>query len=497
MKKSRDFDPFPVLDFAPMPNESLSAYRVRITQIACGLALVGAFLASMSSLMSGSFGKAALVVAVLVGGSVVFALGDRYWLVLPFLAVSGLKLPRLPFNGTELGVLVVAGMYFFRLAIKKSRPFRFTRELALAVPVLFWMAVVWLMNPTGLSMFGSEMIGGRFYFDIAIGSIGLFVLSAIRVSESDARWLFWAILAAQLWLLVRGVVFPAADPDAIVFSGGVPERSTRYAFVVCSSIFMLLYARWPLSSILASPPKVAVFFLLALLTVYSGKRRAFGTVVLVPFFRMFLTGREKLLTVTVAFLGVILLFFAVAGDGGAYHLPQSARRVLAIVAPQYRRSSDDGGVKDLFREHMRRQARYVIADNPWFGRKGFAMSMEEIGWIQFGGGRTSLFASHAYSGNWHSAWFAYAADFGIPCAALWFLFALYALVYAFKACRVVVVGRYLPTCCLYYACWFFVDAAFSYTSGHSAITTMNNFVAFGTLLAIVRGYRLEQGLDAS
>ena len=108
-----------------------------------------------------------------------------------------------------------------------------------------------------------------------------------------------------------------------------------------------------------------------------------------------------------------------------------------------------------------------------------------------------MFASHAYSGNWHSTLYAYPADFGIPCLFFWLLFEIYALVYSYRACRIVTKGVFLPACAMYYALSLFVDAAFSYTTGHSSVTTSQNFLAYGMLLSIVRGYQLQQGFSAA
>ncbi len=480
-----------------MSREADSALQLRILQVGFVLAFIAAVLYAVRGMMFGARANAGLVAFFFLGLGIALLLDHRYWLVLPFLAVSGVSIRKLPFSGVELGCLLLVVFYFFRLALRREHPFRFDRDLTVALPVLLWIAIVWMLNPTGLAMFGSSTIGGRFYFDIAVGAAALFVLSTIRVSESDARLLFFTVLFAQVWVLARGVIFPGTDPDALVFTGAEPERSARYAFVICSSIFMLLYAYWPLSSTLTSPFKIALFSVLALLTVYSGKRKAFGMFALVPVFRAFLTGRERMLTLITAVLASFLLGFAIVGDGVAYRLPRSARRALAVVVQKYQKSEDDGGIKDLFRREMREQARYVIADNPWFGRKGFAMDFNETAWIHFGGGRTNMYESHAYAGNWHSTWYGYAADFGIPCAVLWLLFFLYVLRYSFRACRLVVVGRYLPTCCLYYSIGFFVEAVYSYMTGHSAHTTMDDFIAYGLLLAVVRGYRVEQGIDVA
>lgn len=476
-----------------MAREANAALQAKILQIGFVVIFVAAVLYAVRGMMFGSKANAGLIAFSFIGLGSALLLDDKYWLMFPFLASSGLTLPNLPFSGIELGCLVLFVVYFFRLALRREQPFRLDRDLLVVFPVLLWMFFIWIMNPVGLAMFGSSTIGGRFYFDIAVGTMGLFVLSTIRVSERSSRLLFFAILFAQCWALVRGVVFPSADPDAIVFVGAEPDVSTRYAFVVCASIFALLFSYWSLSSILSSFSRIFLLSVLSFLVVYSGKRRAFGTIALVPFFRVLLTGRERMITFVTAVFGCVFLAVAVAADGIAYELPQSARRALAVVVPRYQTSRGDGGINDVFRREMREQARYVIKTNPWFGRKGFAMDLNETAWIHFGGGYTSQFAGHAYSGNWHSAWYAYAADFGIPCMILWFLFFAYVLWYAYRAPRIVTAGRFLSTCCLYYSFHLFISAVFSYTSGHSASTTMDTFLSYGMLLAIVRGFRYHNG----
>ena len=234
--------------------------------------------------------------------------------------------------------------------------------------------------------------------------------------------------------------------------------------------------------------KIILFFILGVLTIYSGKRRAFGTLAVVPVIRTILTRRDRLLTTVMCFIAIFFLCIAAIGDGKYYELPRSAKRALAVIFPKYK-MANTGGLQDYFREQMREQAREVIRQNPWFGRRGFSMRFEETAWINFGGGRTTEFAAHAYSGNWHNTWFAYGADFGLPGLVLYALFFVYMLWYAWKGSREVSLGCYLPTCCLYYSFSVFVSAVFSYTSGHSALTLLGNCINYGMLLAIVRGYR--------
>lgn len=475
-----------------MSTQHTSGLQVRIYQVAFGLLSIGLFLFALQSLMRGSVAKAGMVVGLILGTGLVFALDCRYWMVVPVLSMSGLSIRGLPFNSQELGCLTTIAVYFVRLGLGRERSIAFNRDLLIVFPMMFWMMFIFCLNPVGMAMFGSETIGGRFYFQIAIGFLALFVLSTVRIGERDARILFYAMLAAVSWSLIRGMIFPGADPDALTYRGETLERSSRYAFVTASVVFMLLYARYPLSRILSSPKNLFLFSFLALLTVYSGKRRAFGAIALVPYLRAFLTGKERLLTMVVTLVAAVFLLLAVAGDGGAYHLPKSARRALSVVVPKYQKNAEDGGIYDDFRRHIRQQARYVIAENPWLGRKGFAMNREDTRWILFGRGRTSLFAGHAFSGNWHSAWYAYAADFGLPCMVFWGVIVLYLIQYAFHACRTVTNGVWLPTCCMYFALRILVDIVFSYTSGHSATTTMGTCMQYGMLLALVRGYQEQQ-----
>lgn len=469
-----------------MPRRTDAAIQAKILRGGLFFSSLGAVLYGLQKMMAGSKTLGGFVVACFVLLAAILILDHRYWVIAQFLSISGLSIPELPFSSTELGFLVLISVYTSRLAIRKSSMVVLNRDLLVVFPIVGWMFIVFLINPVGLFLFGSNMIGGRFYFQIALGFLALLVLSTLKLDETDAKVLFYAIFLGMVVRLVRGVIFPTADPDEIVFSGRDPEVSTRYAFVICSSMYLLLFARWSVSKICVSPWKVFGSVVLASLTVWSGRRQAVGSLALVPLFRAFLTGKDRLLTVCLAFVAALFLLVAVQGDGVLYEIPKSAKRALAVVVPKYRNRHAEG-IQDSFRREMREQARYVIRESPWLGRRGFAMNARETAWIHFGGGMTSNFAGHAYSGNWHSTWFAYAADFGIPCTIMWALFTLYSLRYAYRAVQSVREGVYRPTCCLYFAITLFVSFAFSYVNGHSASTSMFTWITYGWLLALVQG----------
>lgn len=473
-----------------MAREANAAIQAKILQVGFVLFLGLAALYSVRSLMSGARNIAGIVAFSLVGLAAVLILDRRYWLLLPVLSITRVSIPGLPFNGTEIGCLLIFVTHGFRLALRRDDSTIFRRDVVVVFPMLLWMFIVWALNPVGLAMFQSHVIGGRFYFDIAVGFLTFLSLSSIRIDETDAKFLFYAILCSLVVALVRGVVFPEADPDSIVFSGSglEEERSARYAFITCGTIFVLLFSKWSMRDVVSSPFRIAALFLLALLTVYSGKRQALGTIVLVPFFRMFLKRRDILLTCAMAVFAAFFVFAAVAGDGVFYALPRSAKRALAVVAPRYERETA-GGVHDVFRQEMRKEAYALIGERPWFGRKGFAMSFENTSWINFGGGYTNQYASHAYAGNWHSMWLAYACDFGLPCLVLAIFFWIWLLHYVFQAGREVDSGGFLPACCLFYSFQLMNSFVFGWISGHAAQSTCHTWIQYGMLLALVGGFR--------
>ena len=479
-----------------MSAQSISKYQTIIFQLFVGAFILAIGFYATQKMMFGAGSKriGALIAAFIALTMLVFWLKQRYWILLPFFYQFNVSLPWSPFTGTETGCLIVVAAHFVRLVLHCDRPTLWNRPLFLSIPILSWIAFVFFLNPVGVNMLGSSTIGGRFYFEIALAFFTLLSLASLRFDEQDAKLLFYVLVSGMVFALLRGVVFPQFDPDdAGVVVEGYSTRSTRYAFIPCASLFMLLICRYGLSSILRSVGLTVLSALLVLGGIYSGKRRGLVYIAGAPGFRALITGRDRLLTSVLGFLAAFLLVFTVMADGAFISLPRSAKRALAVLVPKYQEQGFEG-LKDKFREQVHRHAYAIVKNSPWVGRKGFAISREEIIWIHFGGGRTGLFASHAYSGNWHSLWLAFAADFGLPGVFLWGLCYLSIIGYAAKASKIVTRGVWLPACCLYYSISFLIGLLFSWTSGHSAHSTLDIFWTFGLLLAVVRGYQESHGL---
>ena len=469
-----------------MAGGNLNAYTVKIRQ----LAWAGVFFAaSMLALRGLMFGQSAnmwlLVVAVSVLG-VVLALDKYYWLTCPAFFVLGMRLPGLPFDGRELGCLSIIGVYFIRQALHKEHPVRLTAQVAVVLPLFLWICMIWVLNPAGIAMFGSSSVGGRFYLKIVLGFMAFLVLSTLRLTERDCEVLFYCLLACSAVAFLHTAFAGYFRPvDLGGMDGGELEASARYELLGAMALYTLVFSRYSLSTILLSVGKLLFVLVCAVITVYSGKRRAFGTLVLVPVLRSFFTGRDKMLTFACCMFGAMFIGFAVAGHGSLWTIPLSAQRALSVVVPEFGTDSV-AGAHDLFRSEVRRYGREVIKANPWFGRKGFVMNRNEMSWVVFSQ-TTNLFEGHAFSGNWHSTWYAFACDFGLPAMFLWGIFIIYALTFTYRGFRCYRFGHFTMAVYTYYAMSLFLDTTFSYTSGHSALTSTGMWVVYGMILAVRNG----------
>lgn len=471
-----------------MASGNLSAYTVKIRQLAWGGLFLLAVFMGVHAMMFGGTGNIKLLAgfSVLVGG--VLLLDKYYWMMCPAFFILGINLPGLPFDGVELGCLSLIGVYFIRQALHKEHPVRMRADVMIVLPVFLWICMVWVLNPTGIAMLGSTTIGARFYLKILLGFLAFLVLSTLRLSERDCKLLFYLLFVCSLFAFAKSVLQPYFQAPSIAdisSSGAEPETSARYELLGAVALYTLVFSRYSLTTVMTSASKLMFVLVCAAMTVYSGKRRAFGTLVLVPVLRAFFTGRDKILTFACCVFGAMALGFAVVGHGTLWDIPNSAQRALSVVVPKFRTRSASG-YQDFFRDEVRRYGREVIRANPWLGRKGFAMDRSETSWVVFSS-TTNLYEGHAFSGNWHSMWYAFACDFGLPAMFLWAFFMGYVLILIFRGFRRYRFGRFSLAVYMYYAMAVFLEAIFSYTSGHSALNAMSIWVTYGMILAVRNG----------
>ena len=459
----------------------------KIMQVVFGLAFFGLGLFAVHGMMSHGTQQIKMIAAMIVAIGLVLALDTNYWLLCPASMMFGVRIPGLPFNSTEIGCLAVVCVHLVRHGLQRERRFQWDRRVVVGIPLLVWICLVWILNPTGLAIFGSRSIGVRFYIQILIGYATLFALSTLQIDEQKSKLLFKTMAA----MIIARVAFAMLRSD--MSQVDALEATTHYRFLVFYPLFVLLFSRYSLKEVLTCWWRFAVAGICGLAILYSGKRRTLGMAVMIPVIRMLLTGRERMLTVAIGICSVFMLFFAVPFDGLLFEMPNSAKRVLSMVVPKYR-TANFTGLRDQFREGMRREAMRTIRADPMFGRKGFAQDIAETRWQFMGGVHSDTFEGHAMSGNWHSAFYAYPADFGIPAFLFFWLFFGTVIWTTVRAARSAPVGTFSSFCILYYTYEIMEIAIFAYTTGHSAVTTVDICVNYGMLVALANGRSVARGL---
>jgi hypothetical protein len=432
----------------------------RIYQLVFGLAFLFVCYSAVRRMMFGSTRNVKMIAALALAFGAVMALDRRYWVAVPFsIVAASLRIPGVKFSMQETGCLVLVGMHVARLCMRRDVNLAWSGRLLWAVPFISWIAMVFLMNPTGMKMFGSASIGGRFYLDVFLGFAAMVCMSVIRLSEEDFKTLYRTLLFAAILVVAIAVTRPS-----FFDAGDDFQYSSHYQLLVFTGLYSVLLARYSLDEILSSLWKLAVLGICALAILVSGKRAAGASIGILPVLRAFLAGRNRAFVSVAMLICLFLMSFVVAMDGQFFDLPRSARRPLSMVFPKYR-NMGYAGTEDAFRRELRAIAKRYIREHPFVGRKGFRMDMEELVLLQGTSNRAGEHAGHEQSGSWHSQIYACAADFGIPCLVFYILLLGSTASLAFRTCRAAPPGTYRSACCLFAGMqvWWYV--IISYTSG--------------------------------
>lgn len=458
----------------------------RIYQFLFGLGFLALSVNTVKGMMRGNTRNVRMFGALSIVIGIVLALDKYYWILCPLCWLFQIKIPGLPFDSTEIGCLSVAAVHFVRMGLGKEEAVHWNQKLLVSFPLFLWIAMVWAMRPAGLNMLGGSTMGGRFYFRIVVGYLALFALSTVQVGEKEARLLFRGLVAAALLQVFTSVLLPSLLQTGWDF--GSENSSTHYVFLCFVPVYWIGFARYSLKDILQNVWRLFAMGIFGGFVLMSGKRSSTASMALIPIYRAFLTRKQWRLTIAVGVIAFMVLALGVAGDGTFYQIPRSTARALALVFPKYRRIYRMEGTRDTFREFMRNEAQRIIHDHPWIGRGGFRMDASETRWVNY---RDIHFNGHLLAGAWHSAIYAYPADFGIPAFLFWLLFFGYSLQFLFKLAKRVRDGTYLSACVYYYGFCLLHSAVTAYTTGHSAMSTLGLCFQYGMILALENGLRRD------
>lgn len=454
---------------------SIDSQAIRIRQILFGLVILYMAYTTVRSMMGGTYGRMPYVSMGLVLGTLILWLDKQYWMLFPlaFLTRGSISLPG--FEVLEVSCMVIIGTHFVRRALRRETHTRFRPAVLWAVPYFIWVVVVYLMNPSGIYLFGSGTIGARFYLKILLGFWATVVMSFQQVEEADCRKIVRISVAVVAVSLTWNFIIKRASVDASTVSA--------YELLGAAPLFFWLHSRFRITQLLRVGWKPLAAIWLTLMTIFTGKRRAVFNILVFPVIRALIARRDRGATLVLSTIFAVVLGIIVAGQGFLYELPLSMQRGLSMLPGRWDSSltAFEGG-KDPFREIVKEYAWEEIRRDPWFGRKGFAINLEEIKWVSSSG--STNYREHGVAGNWHSTWIGMMADFGIPGAVGWAIFSIGMLWTGFQKLKECAADSYQQTVVIYCLGSFILNLLASNTSGHSALVPFFIWPTFGLILAI-------------
>ncbi len=369
----------------------------------------GLFFAVFCGMLAGggNFQKLGLIFTVLAIIAVCMSFREKIWTLIPFCWAFSGKLVALPIPVTlrDLAVIVIFVAFFaFRaLKIVRSR-MQFTLLEGFVVANVIYVATMFVRNPVGAKAFGSEMVGGRPYWDIAIATLGFWILASAPSDRKNLMrvpllYLLGTTLEAGAELIgyfapsVAGFLGefysgfgPALDspvpdsPDAVdpAYVRFVPlgQLGILGAIALCSyyrPLTLFVWWFWPIRAILFGLSMVGILL--------SGYRTAVLKAAAAVFFGTYFRERRVRDFVLLALLAFVTLVPTVLGNGRVFRLPVTAQRALSFLPGDW----DSEAVRDAKDSAQWRYDMWhmVLTEDKWIQNKwlgdGFGFTKHELG----------------------------------------------------------------------------------------------------------------------
>jgi hypothetical protein len=150
-------------------------------------------------------------VAWVVGSLTVIAclmMGRSIWLLMPFLAAVNLNL-RLPTNPSSLmiaQVLVIGFSFLFFAARKISFRPTLTELEWWMIALTIMIGQVYIRNPTGVSVFGTDTVGGKAYVIYGLTLVSAFYLCWLVIEPREIKRVFPLVFLGSVISLGVGVL---------------------------------------------------------------------------------------------------------------------------------------------------------------------------------------------------------------------------------------------------------------------------------------------------
>lgn len=476
-------------------NSDLQSIAPRLPLVLTTVGALAAMLIIGSAIGQGQFIYVYLLLFAVAALAGIFALGSKYWLLIPI--AFSFDLPAIPFGGRafelpEVAIVLCTIVFASRYALRPRGVFLFRPEHAGVLLYSAWAGVVFVLHPVGLAVMGSSLAGARFYFQIALALASFLIVANQKITEHDANWIIRLLLIGSIVSMavsiaqykLFGTIY--ANPNA---NANVEEYYTWHQSMALPArlIMLWLVSRYRMKEIFgfAKPWALFVFILCLALAAISGKRAGFASVLLAPLFAAMLR-KDYFYVVCGAILAAILIAVLTFGQGNLFRLPLQAQRTLSYLPGKWDwevRSQFQSGI-DPFRKEMRALAWETIKKHPLVGQ-GYSVNMHEL-WGIAGRGDLHMFTllTLALGSSWHNIWLGIWADFGFAAVLFWAIFWAQAVVVGYWCYRNTFDGRPSRTLALMLLLSFIIEISRSWTSGHSAQSAFASWWMFGALVSL-------------
>jgi hypothetical protein len=366
-----------------MKLERVNEYVTTTIVLVCGL--IFAVLAGRET-GEGHMRMITTMLSVAVCAALCIGLRSRIWLLIPLGWELAGYLPflQVPFSVRDITVLVVFGAFlvFYALkVIRRKSKFEFL-DLVILVNVGY-LASVFIRNPVGFRAFGSEMVGGRPYFNVGIAFLAYWVMKRAPVNLPDIRRMPVVLLVGAAVVSLAGAITYFA-PDAAmllgrVYSGFAPElqnpeageamveRRTTLTVIGNAGIRTLCSYFAAVTLFLPFYPLRFVGAMLSLLAILlSGFRSSLFTAFVFIGLSTYFRKRKQDLLIFVL-LGSIGLAVLGLGNGRLFNLPLAAQRALSFLPGNWNPIAvEDARGSSEWRFEMWRM---VLREDKWINNK--------------------------------------------------------------------------------------------------------------------------------
>lgn len=433
--------------------------------------------------------------------ALMLALGDKYWMVIPFAFTS--QLPAVPIKGRllelpEITAVLCSMVFLLRYAVKRQTLSIFRRQHAWILLYVGWVALVFAFNPVGLSAFGEgggALGGARFYAKILLSLAAFLIMANQQLDEKDCKWI--------IIILVVGSMLDSAYAISVYF---LPSSLNPYVDLTVDTdsfytwhqaiapvpglLICLGFARYKASELFSLNKLWAAigFVFCVVLIALSGKRAAVAAVPIFAISAAMLRREWGYLMLWLAG-AVMAASIIMVGHGELFTFPLTVQRAFSVLPAKWDSEFRhmEGG-KDAFRAELRRQAIKKIEQDPWIGtgyQVNLSLSQALTAQYLTRGGDTELQVTpYAMGSAWHNTWLGYAADFGIPIDVIAAMIFLTVILRGVKLMKVFPINTFTAMLSMYILLFTIRRLVTSNTSGHTALEPFSYWWSYGVQVAL-------------